>query len=84
MCASVHICVCMYLQFRFLVNGCFNVQGTCGSCWAFQTAAVVEGAHFLANGQLIDLSVQQLMDCDHQVDDELDFHAKQYHTSHIT
>ena len=27
-------------------------QGSCGSCWAFTTVAVVEGYSFLKNGKL--------------------------------
>jgi len=39
-------------------------QGGLGSCWAFSTAQNIEGQHAIATGELIPLSVEQLMECD--------------------
>ena len=38
-------------------------QAQCGSCWAFATAASLEGAHAIKTGQLLTFSEQMFVSC---------------------
>merc|ERR1712048_1467202 len=39
-------------------------QGSCGGCWSFAATGGLEGANFVATGELTSLSEQQFLDCD--------------------
>merc|ERR1719322_1575025 len=39
-------------------------QGQCGSCWAFGATASMEAAHWEKYGSTVQMSEQQVVDCD--------------------
>jgi hypothetical protein len=39
-------------------------QGSCGSCYAFASADLVAAAHYRVKGAVLELSKQQIVDCD--------------------
>ena len=43
-------------------------QARCASCWAFSTTGSVEGAYQIANKELLSLSEEDLVQCDHNGD----------------
>jgi len=46
------------------VVGSVKDQGKCGGDFAFSTAGSAEAAYAIKTGQLLDLSVQYMIDCD--------------------
>jgi len=39
-------------------------QGQCGSCWAFSATETIESYYYLSTGNLVSLSVEQIVSCD--------------------
>jgi len=52
-------------QSKGAVTAVYN-QAQCGSCWAFSVTEAIESKWFLAGNQLTQLSMQQIVSCDHQ------------------
>ena len=38
-------------------------QGSCGSCWAFSTSAVIDAVYKIKKNMVIDSAEQELLDC---------------------
>lgn len=47
------------------VTGVKHDLATCSSSWAQAAVAALEGNHFLKTGSMVNLSTQQIIDCDH-------------------
>ena len=45
-------------------------QGALGTCWIFSTVGNLEGQRFLNGQDLVDLSVEHVLECDATTDDE--------------
>jgi C1A family cysteine protease len=56
-------------------------QKYCGSCWAFATIGVLEGINRLADGQVLDLSEQSLVNCVQPVDSDGNCDGNTLHNS---
>lgn len=53
-------------KFSWLTAGMLSpvkMQGSCGSCWAFTSAAVYEANFKIRNGEILDISEQNILDC---------------------
>ncbi|KAI5418008.1 hypothetical protein KIW84_042589 [Lathyrus oleraceus] len=51
------------VDWRWAVGPIKN-QGNCGSCWAFSAIAAAEAINKIVTGSFVNLSVQELVDCD--------------------
>eukprot|EP00798_Chlamydomonas_sp_ICE-L_P012545 gene12545-15763_t len=58
-------------------------EGSCKACWASAPVAALESAHYIATGELLKLSVQQVIDCNDNADGNCSGGDVAYATSHI-
>jgi len=52
-----------------VITAVYN-QGQCGSCWAFSATETIESYFALGGGQLTQLSMEQIVDCDTAGEDQ--------------
>jgi len=52
------------VDWRNRALGPIRQQGSCNSCWTFSGIGIIEAAHYFKTGQVVDLSEQQIVDCE--------------------
>ncbi|XP_058723499.1 ervatamin-B-like [Vicia villosa] len=58
------------------VVGSVKEQRTCGSCWTFSAAGAIESINAIVTGKLVDLSEQEMLDCEPSGDCKFGYMSK--------